>query len=166
MRKRSETAETQRKHNTKWRRMCQMLEKREQKKVKKIRQKRKENEATPNEIETFADSLKFPLLIMHGDNPNRSLLLLYPLHADWNPINAADGGETKKKRRKRRKNLQSFQLIFHPFPFPLYCHFLCGWAELLLRCCQAACSAAFDEQTTWKKGKCCRGRGLARCGEE
>lgn len=80
MRKRSETAETQRKHDTKWRRMCQMLEKREKKKVKK-RQKRKENEATPNEIETFADSLKFPLLIMHGDNPNRSLLP-YPLHAD------------------------------------------------------------------------------------
>lgn len=127
----------------------------------KKRQKRKENEATPNEIETFADSLKFPLLIMHGDNPNRSLLP-YPLHADWNPINAADGGETKNKCRKRRKNLQSFQLIFHPFPS--YCHFLCGWAELL-RCCQACCSA-FDEQTTWKKGKCWRGRGLARCGEE
>lgn len=91
-----------------------------------------------------------------------------PLHADWNPINAADGGETKikknektKKRRKRRKNLQSFQLIFHPFPCTLPLP-VCGWAELLLRCCQAACSA-FDEQTTWKKGKCWRGRGLARC---
>lgn len=72
MRKRSETAETQRKHNKNggvcvkcWKNVSR--KKKNAEKAKKMRRR-------PNEIETFADSLKFPLLIMHGDNPNRSLL--------------------------------------------------------------------------------------------
>jgi len=73
---------------------------------------------------------------------------LIPSHADWNPINAADGEKQRKKKKKIMKNkrTQSFQPIFSIsstlLPVPM------SWA---------ACLPAFDEQTTWKKGKWRRG---------
>lgn len=54
-----------------------------------------------------------------------------PLHADWNPINAADGGETKKKKKKKQRSVESEGKICKAFNWfftlsPARCHFLCA----------------------------------------